>query len=186
MSAPQNFRKAFNGFNKEDVVQYLEYINTKHNNQVNQLTGELEALRAGSNGGERETRIEALQAECHELREKLAETEEKLAEAEEKLQQMENAQPQEVVAAENPSELEMYRRAERAEREAQEKAELIYYQVNSVLTEAAGKVDGASGEIVELADQIVSQLTKLQMMVGSSKQVLQDASALLNIIRPNK
>lgn len=80
----------------------------------------------------------------------------------------------------------MYRRAERAEREAQEKAELIYYQVNSVLTEAAGKVDGASGEIVELADQIMSQLTKLQMMVGSSKQVLQDASALLNIIRPNK
>jgi len=45
MAAPQNFRNAFNGFNKEDVVQYLEYINTKHNNQVNQLTTEMEELR---------------------------------------------------------------------------------------------------------------------------------------------
>ena len=37
MSAPQNFRSAFNGFNREDVVRYLEYINTKHTTQVNQL-----------------------------------------------------------------------------------------------------------------------------------------------------
>ena len=26
MSTPQNFRSAFNGFNREDVVHYLEYI----------------------------------------------------------------------------------------------------------------------------------------------------------------
>ena len=45
MSAPQNFRSAFNGFHREDVVRYLEYINNKHLAQVNQLTSELEGLR---------------------------------------------------------------------------------------------------------------------------------------------
>ena len=46
MSAPQNFRTAFNGFNREDVVRYLEYINNKHNSLVNQLNEENAALRA--------------------------------------------------------------------------------------------------------------------------------------------
>ena len=45
MAAPQNFRTAFNGFHKEDVVRYLEYINSKHTNQINQLTAEAEELR---------------------------------------------------------------------------------------------------------------------------------------------
>ena len=46
MASPQNFRSAFNGFNREDVVHYLEYINSKHNTLVNQLTEENEQLRA--------------------------------------------------------------------------------------------------------------------------------------------
>ena len=46
MAASQNFRSAFNGFNREDVVHYLEYLNAKHTNQINQLTAENEALRA--------------------------------------------------------------------------------------------------------------------------------------------
>ena len=45
MSTPQSFRSALNGFNREDVVHYLEYLNTKHSNQVNQLTAENETLR---------------------------------------------------------------------------------------------------------------------------------------------
>ena len=46
MASAQNFRSAFNGFNREDVVRYLEYLNTKHQNQINQLTAEAEELRA--------------------------------------------------------------------------------------------------------------------------------------------
>ena len=46
MPAPQNFRSAFNGFNREDVVRYLEYINAKHTAEVNQLTSEADYLRA--------------------------------------------------------------------------------------------------------------------------------------------
>ena len=49
MAAPQNFRSAFNGFNREDVVHYLEYINAKHTQLVNQLTSENQELRAAAN-----------------------------------------------------------------------------------------------------------------------------------------
>ena len=49
MSVPQNFRSAFNGFNREDVVKYIEYINAKHTAQVNQLTSETEFLQSKLN-----------------------------------------------------------------------------------------------------------------------------------------
>ena len=46
MSAPQKFRSAFNGFNREDVVRYLEYLNNKHTSEINRLTSEADFLRS--------------------------------------------------------------------------------------------------------------------------------------------
>ena len=83
-------------------------------------------------------------------------------------------------------ELETYRRAERIEREAKERAELVYFQANGVLSEATAKVDELSSDITDLADQVMRQLTQLQVAVSSSKQALQDASSIMNTIRPNK
>ena len=42
MAEPQNFRSAFHGFNREDVVHYIEYANARHDSQLAQLRGELE------------------------------------------------------------------------------------------------------------------------------------------------
>ena len=42
----QTFRSALNGFNREDVVRYLEYINAQHTTELNQLRSELEYLRS--------------------------------------------------------------------------------------------------------------------------------------------
>ena len=46
MAAQQNFRSAFNGFNREDVVQYIQYLNSKHASEISQLHSELEYLRS--------------------------------------------------------------------------------------------------------------------------------------------
>lgn len=186
MAAPQNFRSAFNGFHKEDVVQYLEYINTKHNNQVNQLTTEAEELRAKlAQMEDTQALIESLQAECAALTAKLEESEAARAALEEQLTNHEEETSQEDIPAAS-EELEAYRRAERTEREARERAELVYYQANGVLTETTAKVDNLAGEITEMADQVMSQLTHMQMLVSSSKHALQDAASMLNTIRPNK
>ena len=194
MSTPQSFRSALNGFNREDVVHYLEYLNTKHSNQVNQLTAENETLRqqveALPDAESQRLLVASLEEKCAELTRQLEQSQSRCAELEQQLEQSHCAVPEQVQEpALSPSaseELEAYRRAERIEREAKERAELVYFQANSVLTEASARVDGISSDITEMADKVMTQLTQLQVAVSSSKQALQDASSIMGTIRPNK
>jgi outer membrane murein-binding lipoprotein Lpp len=190
MSAPQNFRSALNGFNREDVVRYLEYINNKHTTQVNQLNSEIDYLR---------TRVESIQPdiglieERDALRSQVQELEARCAQ----LQQQLSAAPQAAPVSAEPvsneaapvvtasDELEAYRRAERTERLAKERAELIYHQVNGVLADATVKVDGIATEIGTMADQVMAQLTQLQTAVSGSKKTLQEAVSTMYAIKPN-
>ena len=193
MAASQNFRSAFNGFNREDVVHYLEYLNAKHTNQINQLTAENEALRAQV---DTLPELESQQLLVASLEEKCAELTRLLEAAQARCEELEQAAaraPAEAAPTQEPTlspiasdELEAYRRAERIEREAKERAELVYFQANSVLTEATAKVDGISSDITEMADQVMTQLTQLQVAISSSKQALQDASSIMGTMRPNK
>ena len=193
MAASQNFRSAFNGFNREDVVHYLEYLNAKHTNQINQLTAENEALRAQV---DTLPELESQQLLVASLEEKCAELTRLLEAAQARCEELEQAaaqKPVEDAPAQEPTlspiasdELEAYRRAERIEREAKERAELVYFQANGVLTEATAKVDGISSDITEIADKVMAQLTQLQVAISSSKQALQDASSIMGTIRPNK
>ena len=194
MSTPQSFRSALNGFNREDVVHYLEYLNTKHSNQVNQLTAENETLRqqveALPDAESQRLLVASLEEKCAELTRQLEQSQSRCAELEQQLEQSHCAVPEQVQEpALSPSaseELEAYRRAERIEREAKERAELVYFQANSVLTEASARVDGISSDITDMADKVMTQLTQLQMAVSSSKQALQDAASIMGTIRPNK
>ena len=186
MAASQNFRSAFNGFNREDVVHYLEYLNAKHTNQINQLTAENEALRAQV---DTLPELESQQLLVASLEEKCAELTRLLEAAQARCEELEQAAaraPAEAAPTQEPTlspiasdELEAYRRAK-------ERAKLVYFQANGVLTEATAKVDGISSDITEMADQVMTQLTQLQVAISSSKQALQDASSIMGTIRPNK
>ena len=46
MAEQKSFRSAFNGFNREDVVHYIEFLTAKHKAQVNQLTSEAAFLKS--------------------------------------------------------------------------------------------------------------------------------------------
>ena len=177
MSAPQNFRTAFNGFHREDVVRYLEYLNTKHAAEVNQLNSEADHLRSKLENVLSAEDYAALEAERDELKARCQELEAALAAA-----QAAPAEP----AADPAQELEAYRRAERTERQARERAELVYHQINGVLADATVKVDSVSTQISGMADQVMSQLTQLQVAIGNSKQALKDAASTMYAIRPNE
>ncbi|MBS5667921.1 MAG: hypothetical protein KHX05_09600 [Firmicutes bacterium] len=185
MDAPQSFRSAFNGFNRQDVVHYLEYINTKHQTQVNELTAEADDLRR---------QLEDLQAKTTQVAELEAQLAAMTEERDALHTQLEQIQAAEVVQEPRPEmdggsqvadELDSYRRAQQVERSARERAELVYHQANGVLNEAIAKVDTATAEITAKTDEAMSQLTQLQMAVSTSKQALQDAASLMNTIRPN-
>ena len=192
MADMQNFRKAINGFNREDVVRYIEYINAKHAEELNQLRSEIEFLQEKLNASvqepameeiteEREeiaaARVQELEAEVQDLRNQLAAALEAKAAAE---------------ASRNVSttqfrmeqELEAYRRAERTERMARERAEQVYRATNGVLADATVRVDEAASMISEMSEQVMFQLNLLQNAVSGSKQALKDAAATMYAIRP--
>ena len=176
MSAPQKFRSAFNGFNRDDVVSYLEYLNSKHTAQVNQLTAEAESLRSKLDSiqpvDDQAETIAALEQERDDLRCQLAQ-----------LQARCDALEQAAPAYGPAEELEVYRRAERAERMARDRADLIYRQTNGVLKEAAVRVSDAASTISPAADQAMAQLAHLMEIIASGKQSLQDAVVVLNTLR---
>ena len=74
MNEIQSFRSAFRGFNRQDVVSYIEYMNNKHNAQVEQLKNQLQE----SQGGVSTDVVAGLQAQLDAALLRCAELEEKL------------------------------------------------------------------------------------------------------------
>ena len=169
MSELKNFRSAFRGFNRQDVVNYIEYINNTHNTQVEQLNTQLQAALARPTDEEMKAKLEAAEARIAELEETLA-------------------QQDRAVLSDGAScteqELEAYRRAERVERVAKERAEQIYAQANGVLAEATLKAESASAHIGAIADQVSNQLKEYQDSILETKATFQEAVATLYAIKP--
>ena len=184
----QTFRSSFNGFNREDVVRYLEYINAKHAAELNQLRSELEFLRSKEVSAPAEEvcdnseLVEQQAARIRELFDRCKEQEETIADLTARLENVQVTEAAPITCPEQ--ELEAYRRAERAERVARERAEVVYHQANAVLSDATAKVDEAAALIGSMADQLSGQLSQFQSAVTGSKQALHDAATTLYAIRP--
>ena len=171
MATVQNFRGAFRGFNREDVVRYIEYTNNKHTSQVNQLTTEIQTLQAELT---RLRNLPDLQAELDAANARIAELEqENLI-----LQNTKDSRPQ------TDSELEAYRRAERAERVANERVSQMYQQANGALADATVRVDETTAKVAELADNIGVHLAEMQTVLSNSKTAMKDAAAAMYAVRP--
>ena len=203
MAASQNFRSAFNGFNREDVVHYIEYLNAKHTAEVNQLQSELDFLNTKLESARQNTQlqtqleealaaIEALKAERDDalakanaigpaLEERCAQLEAQLRSAEE----AKNNALQHAAKCQVEQELEAYRRAERTERMARERADMIYRQTNGILKEVSLRVNDMTEQIIPSAEQLLGQLNHLQTAVSATKLSLQDASVILSTLRPD-
>ncbi len=184
MSAPQKFRAAFNGFNREDVVHYLEYINSKHTAEINQLTSEADFLRAKLESAqpdpEKDSIIAALEQERDELRASLEELQARF----DALQQSGTTPAATAIPVYGTAEeLEIYRRAERTERMARERADLIQRQASGVISEASVRINDAAAQITPVADQLLTQLSLLQASISSGRQSLQEAAIILSTLR---
>lgn len=178
MAAFQNFRSALNGFNREDVVHYIEFLNNKHTAQVNQLNTEIQTLRAELDALQSSSAQElALSVQLEEAQAKSAALEQELAEVRAQLE----------AAATRPqtdSELEAYRRAERAERVANERVSQLYAQANGVLADATVRTDEIVGQIGGLTDCVCAQLSQLQTALTAGANTIRDTAAAMYAIKP--
>ena len=179
MEQPSQFRSSFGGFNREDVVRYIEYINNKHSAQVAQLTNELEYLRGkqdtldSNRVSDLEKQLSAAQAENEVLKHRIAALERSLEEANAAVQNVPAPQP----AAPSESELEAYRRAERVERMAKERARQVGKQAADALGKIQQQMEGVTGALSQAAGEMSQQLAQLQEAVGASRTALESAAA---------
>lgn len=178
---PNQFRSSLGGFNREDVVRYLEFINNKHAAQVAQLTNELEYLKGkqdtldSNRVSELEKQLSTAQAENETLKHRIAALEHSLQEANAALARpAAPAQP----AASSESELEAYRRAERVERMAKERARQVGRQTADALGRMTTRMDDVSDRLSQVTAQVTEQLAQLQQAVSDSRQAVADAAGM--------
>ena len=197
MAESYNFRSAIGGFNKEDVVRYMEFINNKHANHINQMKTDMAELESQL---QQLRRREGLEEVLADLRQQYALVEAERNDALAALESAQQAHDAEVAALKaqlaevtarqlevinrNEEELEAYRRAEQTERQARQRAEQLCAQAQGILADAGVKADESAQRIGAMADQAAAQLSALQQAVISSKSALQEAALSLYAIAP--
>lgn len=193
-----NFRSSLHGFNRQDVASYLEYLNNRHAAQVNQLNTDLEALRRQAAAPVEDPQRAALEARCRELEQQLSiarqERDEALAQKEAAEQKLASARQDREEALlrscgeklEANRELEAYRRAERTERMARERAEQVYSETGAVLTQASNRIEAALRQMTGISQQVTGQLDTLQTAIASSRLALQDAAQTIDKLKPSR
>ena len=216
MSEPLNFRSAFNGFNREDVVHYIEYLNANHENQIKQLQADLANMQRESflpevdedqeeriaemqeQFSQQEALLTALNTEKDELLAKCSQLEAVLAvlttenkNLSDKTTQLEaqlsaTAAEKDAVATKSQfstcmeEELAAYRRAERVERQATERANALYRNLRAALQDTADKADQAVSNLDSISGQFSAQLNTLRDSLLDSKSDLTNSLYSLN------
>ena len=161
MAENMNFRTALRGFHRQDVVQYIELINSRHSAQIAQLNTQLKTAR------EELAQVAAAPAQDEDLQAQLDAANARIAELEAQLA----AKPEK-----SDDELEAYRRAERAERMAKERAQQLTDRMHGVLADATVRMESISSGISDTMDALAAKL-------AASKQELQSAVDALYAIR---
>ena len=166
MAPMQQFRSQLNGFNRQDVVNYIELMNNQHNAQLQQLQNQLELALQNQADEDLQSKLETALARCEELEQQIAQLQE--------------------TGGCSEQELEAYRRAEKAERQAQTRAHQIYQQANAALAEATAKAEVTAQRIGAIADDAVAQLKVCQASVLETKADFEEAVNALYAVKPEE
>ena len=166
MAANHQFRSQLNGFHRQDVVNYIEFLNNQHNAQIQQLNAQMQIMQSAQPDEDLQAQLDAALARCAELEQQLAE---KAPEA-----------------IGNEQELEAYRRAEKAERAAQTRAHQIYQQASAALADATAKAEVTAQRIGAIADDAVTQLKICQAAVLETKADFEEAVNALYAVQPEE
>ena len=167
MSELGTFGTSLYGFNRQDVANYIAYLNNKHASELQQLNNQLQEARKN-------------RQENEELKHRLAQAEARCAALEQQLEEVQNVQPDEEAKR---NELEAYRRAERVERESKERAERLCQQANAILADVALKVEDTVKQIDAATEQTAAQLKNCRESVLETQNAFHEISHTLYAIQ---
>ena len=211
MNEPQTFRSAFNGFHREDVVNHIAYMTTKHEAAVKELRSENDALRteleelrdrmeddtaAQDRADELQRDLEAKASELTAAREELEAANQLLNEQAEQLAALREELEEAREAAARPAaieksanhwdELRAYRRAETAERQAKERVNDLYDCANAALRGAGATLGDTNAAFEQLAEKFRADLVELMEAIDNGKTALHTAADTLDSLRPEE
>ena len=211
MNEPQTFRSAFNGFHREDVVNHIAYMTSKHDALVKELRSENDTLRteledlrsqmdddtaAQDRAAELERDLEAKGQEVADLREELDTANQLLNEQAEQLAALREELEEAKEAAAKPAaieksanhwdELRAYRRAETAERQAKERVNDLYTSANTALRGAGSTLADTNAAFEALAEKFREDLVELMNAIETGKTALTTAADTLDTLRPEE
>lgn len=211
MNEPQTFRSAFNGFNREDVVNHIAYITNKHETQTSQLRSEnetlrteLEELRARMDDdaaeqdripgleqtiADRDAELAALREELETANQLLNEQAEQMAALREELEEAKEAAakaPTLEKSASHWDELRAYRRAETVERQARDRVNELYDGANTALRGAGATLGDTNAAFAKLAEKFRADLVELMDTIETGRTALTTAAETLDGLRPEE
>lgn len=187
--ATETFRTSLNGFNRTDVVQFIQKMTTNHEKELKTLREEneksseaLELLRDDqarleAQNAELTEKLAALEAQNAALEAQNAELTEKLAAKAAEPSPAPAAAPAAPVSAQIAEhELAAYRRAEGMERKARERAEATTKLLKGVFAKATDRLNAGSAEFAAAAEKFRADYEHMQQLLADAKGVF-DASA---------
>ncbi len=178
----ENFRSALHGFNRTDVVQFIQAQTAEHEKALRLLREEntrlqeaLEAARAEA--AEANTQLEALTA----AQEAAAQSAEAVPSPSESALNAPMAPMASVVSAApsnfNEMELAAYRRAEMTERMARERAAASAERMKTVFSQADEKLALTSQDFATLLDTFRNDFDKLEQLLSTAQGIVDESSA---------
>ena len=211
MTEPQTFRSAFNGFHREDVVNHIAYMTSKHEAQVKELREENDTLRTELSDlqsrmdqdaadreripeleqtiADRDAELAAIREELEAANQLLNEQAAQMAALREELEEAKEAAAKPVAiekSANHWDELRAYRRAETAERQAKERVNDLYDSATNALRSAGSTLGSANAAFEELAEKFRADLVALMDTIDTGRAALGSAADTLDTLRPEE
>lgn len=176
----RNFRAALNGFNRTDVVAYIEECAINHEKALRQLRDENARLRAD---------LEALQAR-QEAAPAPVEAQEAPQAEEPEVPTQPEPEPEVVPiappATSSAEELAAYRRAEAVERAARNRAAALCRQVNAIMDSTSRQLEGSRGDVDTVMSDLNICLRQLNDTFAQLRIIFDDAVQALTTVEPMK
>ena len=165
------FRTAVGGFNRMDVVSYIESLSMKNQQTLKKLQEENSELRR-----------QIAQYEAASVPSEMEETPPETVEPEvPEAEPIVHAEPD--TASLKDQELAAYRRAEAAERTARTRATQLNQSVDEIFSEALSRFDSSSSEANALCEDLLSSYSRLQEALADIRVIYDETVSHLQALQ---
>ena len=172
------FRTALQGFNRTDVVNFIEQTTADHENAIHQM--QMENSRLNQQLMEANAYIDQLQQTIAAMQVAQDEADEPMLAID--LPPLEDPMPAVSPVIQNDfeeMELAAYRRAEQAERKAKERAAALYHQIDEVIAQTNDKLELDDKALSRLTADLSANISALQQTMAKIRLTLDESTRFM-------